>query len=87
LDSAVIVVTFSPSGHSVDHDPLFEESVRFANASTGILIVGRRQLDRVVRAYIKHHNEHRPHPFARAAPTARQAATSRAAAAEPDRPP
>jgi hypothetical protein len=26
-----------------------------------ILIVGRRQLEQVVRAYIRHHNEHRPH--------------------------
>jgi hypothetical protein len=26
-----------------------------------ILIVGRRQLDQIVRAYISHHNEHRPH--------------------------
>jgi putative transposase len=26
-----------------------------------ILIVGRRQLEQVVRTYIKHHNEHRPH--------------------------
>jgi putative transposase len=26
-----------------------------------ILIVGRRQLEQVVRAYISHHNEHRPH--------------------------
>ncbi len=26
-----------------------------------ILIVGRRQLEQVVRAYIAHHNEHRPH--------------------------
>jgi putative transposase len=26
-----------------------------------ILIVGRRQLEQVVRTYIRHHNEHRPH--------------------------
>jgi putative transposase len=26
-----------------------------------ILILGRRQLEQVVRAYIGHHNEHRPH--------------------------
>jgi putative transposase len=26
-----------------------------------ILIVGRRHLEQVVRAYIRHHNEHRPH--------------------------
>jgi putative transposase len=26
-----------------------------------ILIVGRRQLEQVVRTYISHHNEHRPH--------------------------
>jgi putative transposase len=26
-----------------------------------ILIVGRRQLDHVLRVYIRHHNEHRPH--------------------------
>jgi putative transposase len=26
-----------------------------------ILILGRRQLEQVVRAYISHHNEHRPH--------------------------
>ena len=26
-----------------------------------ILIVGQRQLEQVVRAYIRHHNEHRPH--------------------------
>jgi putative transposase len=26
-----------------------------------ILIVGRGQLERVVRTYIRHHNEHRPH--------------------------
>ena len=26
-----------------------------------LLIVGRRQLEQVVRAYISHHNEHRPH--------------------------
>lgn len=26
-----------------------------------ILILGRRQLEQVVRAYITHHNEHRPH--------------------------
>jgi putative transposase len=40
-----------------------------------ILIVGRRQLEQVVRAYISHHNEHRPHrsleqrpPLAKAPP-------------------
>jgi putative transposase len=26
-----------------------------------ILIVGRRQREQVVRTYIRHHNEHRPH--------------------------
>jgi putative transposase len=26
-----------------------------------LLIVGRRQLEQVVRAYIRHYNEHRPH--------------------------
>jgi putative transposase len=26
-----------------------------------MLIVGRRQLEQVVRGYIRHHNEHRPH--------------------------
>jgi putative transposase len=26
-----------------------------------LLILGRRHLERVVRAYISHHNEHRPH--------------------------
>ena len=26
-----------------------------------LLIFGRRQLEQVVRAYIAHHNEHRPH--------------------------
>jgi hypothetical protein len=26
-----------------------------------LLIVGRRHLEQVVRAYISHHNEHRPH--------------------------
>jgi putative transposase len=26
-----------------------------------ILILGRRQLEQVVRAYIRHYNEHRPH--------------------------
>jgi putative transposase len=26
-----------------------------------LLIVGRRQLERVIRTYIRHHNEHRPH--------------------------
>jgi putative transposase len=26
-----------------------------------ILILGRRHLEQVVRAYISHHNEHRPH--------------------------
>ncbi len=41
-----------------------------------LLIVGRRQLEQVVRAYIRHHNEHRPHrsleqrpPLAKAPPT------------------
>ena len=40
-----------------------------------ILIVGRHQLEQVVRAYIRHHNEHRPHrsleqrpPLAKPAP-------------------
>jgi putative transposase len=42
-----------------------------------LLILGRRQLERVVRAYIRHHNEHRPHrsleqrpPLAKPPPTA-----------------
>ena len=41
-----------------------------------ILIVGQRQLEQVVRAYIRHHNEHRPHrsleqrpPLAKPPPT------------------
>jgi putative transposase len=41
-----------------------------------LLIVGRRQLEQVVRAYISHHNEHRPHraleqrpPLAKPPPT------------------
>jgi transposase InsO family protein len=42
-----------------------------------LLILGRRQLERVVRAYIRHHNEHRPlrsleqrPPLAKPPPTA-----------------
>jgi hypothetical protein len=42
------------------------------------LILGRRQLEQVVRAYISHHNEHRPHrsldqrpPLAKPPPAAR----------------
>jgi putative transposase len=41
-----------------------------------LLIVGQRQLEQVVRAYIRHHNEHRPHrslaqrpPLAKPPPT------------------
>lgn len=32
-----------------------------ANASTGILIVGRRQLEQVLRVNLTHYNSERPH--------------------------
>jgi hypothetical protein len=50
-----------------------------------IVIVGRRQLEQIVRAYISHHNEHRPHRSLEQRPPACEAATGRAAAADPDR--
>jgi putative transposase len=50
-----------------------------------LLILGRRQLEQVVRAYIGHHNEHRPHRSLEPAAATRQAATNQAAADEPDR--
>jgi transposase InsO family protein len=52
-----------------------------------ILIVGRRQLEQVVRAYIRHHNEHRPHRSLQQRPPLSKPPPGRAAVAEPGRSP
>jgi putative transposase len=36
-----------------------------------LLIIGRRQLERVVRLYVRHYNEHRPHRALELAPPQR----------------
>jgi putative transposase len=52
-----------------------------------ILIVGRRQLEQVVRAYISHHNEHRPHRSLEQRPPLAKSPPAERAAAEPGRSP
>jgi putative transposase len=52
-----------------------------------ILIVGRRQLEQVVRTCISHHNEHRPHRSLEHRPPLAKPPPARAAAAEPGRSP